>query len=159
MKNLFVPFTFILFGLLFFVSCAKQEYLSKAPAVDERDQLVGEYTFKLLNHSSYMERDTTFRSGSGGVIHERMVEVFKNYTSRGKVVKSDSAHQILVYWGHDTIPLSQDYSPTPMSKLDWGYRVPDKLFFYEPYVNTGSLGFGITPFGNYSWIVEGKKIK
>jgi hypothetical protein len=149
----------VILALLFFSSCSKDIIQNQKPS-DPRDSLVGDYNFEILNHYLEFEVDTIRTNQPPGFVCKyRYKDIFKNYTSRGSVVKSDSAHQLMVYWGHDTIPLSRSFSPTIITKMEWSYHVPNKLSFYEPYINNDSLGFGITPMGGYSWIVEGKKIK
>lgn len=149
----------VILALLFYSSCSKDIIQDPKPS-DPRDGLVGVYNFDIANHYLEFEIDTIRTNHPPGfVCNYRYTHVFKNYTSRGSVVKSDSSHQFLVYWGHDTIPISNSYSPTRINMVNGDFQFENKLSLSDYYFEQESLKFVLNPFGSFGWTIKGKKIK
>jgi len=169
MKKLFNKFSaaILLCAIGNMTSCNKDEPSGEPQSVTENDmsKLVGNYQFSLTHRYYYWQEypnliDSALSKKRGiAVCVVKRVDVENDYLVKGKIVRSDSSHQLLVHWGHDTIANSGMYSPTRIHKVNGNYEFDPNV--EDTYVSDDSLHFKVRVSGHdYNHFeVKGKKLK
>jgi hypothetical protein len=148
----------LVFGLFELFSCTKKPNVS-LKKIDERDKFMGEYFF-YLNHSiSYFEPDPAFVNKPGVICAIRTVYEERKYTAKGRIAKSDSVNQMLIYWRHDSLNAFSEYNPTMVRLSDGNFELESNIYNFN--ISDDSVRFMVKEkFHDYNnCMVNGIKIK